>query len=51
VFSRFKAKDVRSILAAGKGVPEPTEAGMALVVELPAVPRRNLNDYRTEDFA
>jgi hypothetical protein len=44
-FSRWRAADVRSILAAGAGVPEPTAAGDALVLELPAVPARPLADY------
>lgn len=44
-FSRFRAHDVRSILAAGNGVPRPTRAGEALVVELPVVPTRSLSDY------
>lgn len=44
-FSRFRAHDVRSIIAAGQGVPRPTRAGEALVVELPMVPTRALSDY------
>ncbi|MGH8577805.1 MAG: Mu transposase domain-containing protein, partial [Gammaproteobacteria bacterium] len=44
-FSRWRAADVRSILAAGAGTPEPTPAGEALVVDLPAVPKRPLSDY------
>jgi len=50
-FSRFKAHDIRSILAAGKGVPEPAAAGNALVVDLPSVPRRSLDEYRTQELA
>jgi transposase len=45
-FGRWRACDVRSILAAGAGVPEPgTAAGDALVLALPAVPVRPLADY------
>ncbi len=44
-FSRFQAHDVRSILAAGSGVPRPTRPGEALVVELPFVSTRSLADY------
>lgn len=44
-FSRWRASDVRSILAAGAGTPQPTAAGDALVVDLPAVPKRALSDY------
>ncbi len=47
-FSRFRATDVRSILAAGAGTPQPTPRGEALVIELPAVPTRPLADYRIE---
>lgn len=44
-FSRWRAADVRSILAAGAGAPRPTDAGDALVIDLPAVPTRPLADY------
>jgi transposase len=44
-FSRWRAADVRSILAAGTGTPQPTTAGDALVLELPRVPTRPLSDY------
>ena len=44
-FCRWRAADVRSILAAGAGVPEPKAAGDALVLGLPAVPVRPLADY------
>jgi len=47
-FSRWRAADVRSILAAGAGTPRPRDAGEALVIELPAVPSRSLADYRVE---
>jgi len=45
-FCRWRAADVRSILAAGAGVPEPkVAAGDALTLDLPAVPVRPLADY------
>ena len=44
-FGRWRAADVRSILAAGAGTPEPVPAGDALVLELPAVPTRPLSAY------
>ena len=45
-FGRWRADDIRSILAAGHGVPTPTRPGQALVLTLPAVPTRSLQDYR-----
>jgi transposase len=47
-FGRWRAADVRSILAAGTGTPEPTAAGNALVLELPVVPVRSLAGYALE---
>jgi hypothetical protein len=44
-FSRWRAADVRSILAAGAGLPLPQAAGDPLGVDLPAVPVRPLADY------
>jgi transposase len=44
-FSRWRAADVRSILAAGSGRADPRTAGDALVLELPVVPVRPLSDY------
>jgi len=44
-FSRWRAADVRSILAAGAGAPQPAAAGDALTLDLPAVPVRSLADY------
>ena len=44
-FGRWRAADVRSILAAGTGTPQPSMAGDALVLELPRVPIRSLADY------
>jgi len=48
-FGRFRAHDVRSILAAGAGVARPTRPGEALIVALPAVPTRPLSDYAIGD--
>jgi transposase len=45
-FRRWRADDVRSILAAGAGAPQPRDPGDALVIELPTVPVRPLSDYR-----
>jgi len=44
-FGRWRAADVRSILAAGAGTASPRPAGDALVLELPVVPVRPLADY------
>jgi transposase len=44
-FSRWRAADVRSILAAGAGAPQPAPAGDMLELGLPAVPVRPLADY------
>jgi hypothetical protein len=44
-FGRWRAADVRSILAAGTGAPTPTAPGEALVVPLPIVPTRPLSAY------
>jgi phage tail protein X len=47
-FCRWRAADVRSILAAGHGLPETgTQPGDALILELPVVPVRPLADYAT----
>ena len=45
-FGRWNAKGVRSILAAGAGVPQPTAPGTALVIDLPSTASRSLADYR-----
>jgi transposase len=45
-FGRWRADDVRSILAAGGAAPQPRPAGQALVLTLPTVPTRSLNDYK-----
>jgi transposase len=44
-FRRFKATDIRAILAAGSGVPTPTRAGTQLPLDLPSVPERPLAAY------
>jgi transposase len=44
-FRRFRAADVRSILAAGAGTPQPRLAGEALVLDLPVAPTRSLDAY------
>ena len=45
-FGRWRPADVRSILAAGAGVPHPrVPAGDALILDLPAVPVRPLAEY------
>ena len=45
-FSRWRAADVRSILAAGPGLPDAlASTGDALTMDLPAVPVRPLADY------
>jgi hypothetical protein len=41
-FSRWRAADVRSILAATGAAPTPRPAGQALVLTLPTVPTRSL---------
>jgi len=48
-FGRFRAHDVRSILAAGTGVARPTRAGDALIVNLPTVATRPLSAYAIGD--
>jgi hypothetical protein len=44
-FHRWRADDVRSILAAAGAAPQPRPAGQALVLTLPFVPTRPLSDY------
>jgi hypothetical protein len=45
-FCRWRPADIRSILAAGAGVPDPqVPAGDALSLDLPDVPVRPLGDY------
>jgi transposase len=50
-FSRWRAADVRSILAAGAGAPQPAPAGDTLRLGLPAVPIRPLADYAIGSLA
>jgi len=50
-FGRWRAADVRSILAAGAGAPQPAAAGHALEFDLPAVPVRSLADYALGSLA
>ncbi|HEU4336569.1 MAG TPA: IS21 family transposase [Nocardioides sp.] len=50
-FSRWRADDVRSILATNGHAPRPTPAGQALVMTLPTVPTRPLDAYRIQDGA
>lgn len=50
-FSRFRAEDVRSILAIGIAAPEPVDAGDQVVIDLPAVEQRGLDAYRIEGLA
>jgi len=44
-FGRWKAADVRSILAAGSGTPQPRPAGTALVIDLPTAAGLSLSEY------
>jgi len=44
-FGRWRAADVRSILAAGAGTPQPRHAGDALVIDLPMTSGRSLSEY------
>jgi transposase len=50
-FGRWRAADVRSILAAGTGTPQPTGPGQALLIPLPIVPTRPLSDYAIEGLS
>jgi transposase len=47
-FRRWRAADVRSILAAGAGTPQLRPAGDALVIDLPRSPGRLLSEYAPE---
>jgi transposase len=47
-YRRFRAADIRSILAAGPGVPRYREPGEPLPIEAPAVPVRPLAAYAAE---
>jgi hypothetical protein len=48
-FRRFRAADVRSILDAGTGTPQPRPAGDALVLDLPTAETRSLDAYKISD--
>ena len=50
-FGRWRASGVRSILAAGIGVAQPTAPGEALVIELPTTASRSLADYKLDDLS
>jgi hypothetical protein len=50
-FRRFRAADVRSILAAGVGTPHPRPAGDALILDLPVAPTRSLDAYKITPVA
>jgi len=50
-FRRFRAADVRSILAAGAGTPQPRPAGDALILDLPVAPTRSLDAYTVNSAA
>jgi hypothetical protein len=47
-FRRWRAADVRAILATNGHAPHPTKPGQALVLTLPVVPTRSLDAYRVE---
>lgn len=47
-FGRWRAGDVRSILAAGTGTAQPRPADDALVIDLPVNPGRLLSEYAPE---
>ncbi|MEP7021945.1 MAG: IS21 family transposase [Pseudonocardiales bacterium] len=49
-FGRWRASGVRSILAAGAGVAQPTAPGEALVIELPVTASRPLAAYRLDNL-
>jgi transposase len=50
-FGRFRAADVRSILAIGPAVAEPVDAGDTVVVDLPVAEVRSFDAYRIGDLA
>jgi transposase len=50
-FKRFRAADVRSILAAGAGTPQPRPPGDALILDLPVAPTRSLDAYKVTPAA
>jgi transposase len=50
-FGRYRAADIRSILAIGPAPQEPALPGVDVVVELPAVEVRSFDAYRIENLA
>lgn len=50
-FGRFRAGDIRSILAIGPAPQEPAAPGDDVVVELPTVEVRSFDAYRIENLA
>ena len=50
-FGRYRAADIRSILAIGPAPQEPTAAGPNLIVGLPTVEVRSFDAYRIENLA
>ena len=50
-FGRFRAADVRSILAIGPAAAEPVDAGDSVIVDLPAADVRSFDAYRIEGLA
>jgi len=50
-FGRFRAADVRSILAIGTALPEPAGGGDNVVVELPTAEVRSFDAYKIENLA
>ncbi len=50
-FGRFRAADVRSILAVGTALPEPVGGGDNVIVELPTAQVRSFDAYRIENLA
>ncbi len=50
-FARFKAAELRSILAIGTALPEPPTGGLNVIVELPAAEVRSFDAYRMENLA
>ncbi len=50
-FGRWRVADVRSILEAGRGVPNVARPGEALVVPLPRAATRSLADYAPEGLS
>lgn len=49
-FRRFRAEDLRSILATNGVAPQPTPAGASLDLPLPRVPVRPLTAYALESL-